>query len=82
MCMISAPRSRITIRNVRLTTPPGQTADTAYQNERENLGFESGDDSEYLILPLLSSPRSYYLQPWGYKAQTVENTGFSGFFVV
>lgn len=23
-----------------------------YQNERENLGFESGDESEYLILPL------------------------------
>ena len=22
-----------------------------YHNERENLGFESGDDSEYLILP-------------------------------
>ena len=24
---------------------------TNYQNERENLGFESGDDSEYNILP-------------------------------
>lgn len=38
----------------RLYLPGGLLRGGFYQNERENLGIHSGDDSEYLILPLFA----------------------------
>ena len=54
-----ASANRVTIATLRLydqmglLKPAYTDPDSGYQSEWENLGFQSGDESEHLVLPFI-----------------------------